>query len=141
MNKARNGLHIQAIVLIGFLILQYALGMAANLFVPFPPDAGAGQSWRFAWTQILVASHIVIGILLVIGAAVFVVRSIRKKDQAWIILSSLGLLAILVAGVSGTLFITTKGDWYSYAMSLAFLIAFIAYGWGAYASRPGPNPR
>lgn len=125
----------QAIVLIGFLTIQYVLGMAVNLFVQFPEGVQGSQLWKFAWTQTLLTVHISIGVLLVLGALVFVVRSFRNKDRMWIIFSCTGLIAIVTAGVSGALFMEGQNDAYSYSMSIAFFVAVVAYGWGLYASR------
>jgi hypothetical protein len=135
MNDRSGKLNIQAVVLIIFLVIQYALGMAANLFVQFPQNVSAGRLWVFAGSQTLIASHIVLGVLLLIGAAVFVGRAIRNKSQVWIIVSSIGLLAIIAAWGSGALFIPTQSSLYSYGMSIAFLVALIAYGYGLYLNR------
>ena len=35
----------------------------------------------------------------------------------------------------GTQFVTTQIDAYSLVMALATIVAFLAYGWGLYASR------
>ena len=130
MDTKPKRLYIQAVFLILFLIIQYAFGMAANLFVQFPENASAGKLWEYAWSQTLTSAHIIIGILLVLGALVFVVRAIRSSSRAWIVPSITGLLAIIAAGASGSLFIATQNGLYSYGMSLAFLVALIAYGWG-----------
>jgi heme A synthase len=136
----RGRLNTQAMVLIVFLVVQYVLGMAANLFVQFPQNADAGELWGFAWSQALVAAHIVIGTLMVIGAIVLVVRSLIRKNRSWIVFSIIGLLAILAAALTGATFISTQSDAYSYSMSLAFIVALAAYGWGVYSqwvSAPG----
>jgi hypothetical protein len=140
MKQKSNGLNVQAIALTAFLIIQYLLGMAANLFVPFPPEASGATLWKFAWIQVPVAAHIVLGIGLLIGATVFAVRSMHRKDRVWILFSSIGFLAILAAEASGTMFMETQSDWYSYIMSVAFVVVLVAYGWGLYASRKSASP-
>jgi len=131
----KETLKTHGIVIFILLILQYLLGMFTNLFIQFPQDKHDGQLWEFAWKQIPIAAHIIIGILLLIGALVLVVRSIRQKNKQWIIISSIGAISILIAGVSGAIFIPTQTATYSFVMSLSFIIAFVSYSLGIYRSK------
>jgi hypothetical protein len=107
--------------------------MITNLFVQFPQNKSNGQLWEFAWSQIPLALHIIIGILLLICAIFIIIKSIQQKNRAFIIISSFGGIAILLAGMFGAIFITTQLSIYSFIMSLSFLIALISYGWGFYS--------
>ena len=126
-------------VLIGALIVQYVLGMYVNLFVSFPQNAIQRQLWEFAWSQPSVAAHIILAILILLGAIVILVRAILSKNRTWIIATSVGLIAILAAGSSGATFISSQGDLYSYAMSLAFLVSILSYAWGLFNSPRSEN--
>jgi hypothetical protein len=130
-----NSLNPHGIILILLLILQYILGMMTNMFVKFPDSGTPGQFWEFAWRQLPLALHIIVGTLLILGSIVLVVRAIRVKNTTWIIASSVGCLAILVAGSSGASFIPTPKDLYSFMMAIAFIVAFVAFAWGLYASK------
>lgn len=125
----QRSLRIQGYSLVVALIVQYALGMYVNLFVAFPENASAGQLWEFAWSQKPLAAHIILAILILLGAIVCLIRSLVYKNKKWVIASSIGLLAILAAGGSGAVFIPSQTGLYSYAMSLMFLIAIFAYVW------------
>jgi hypothetical protein len=118
----------------GALVVQYLLGMYVNLFVPFPENATEGQLWAFSWSQPALAAHIVLAFLLSLGAIILCIRSVRSKSRVWIWSSFIGLIALLAAGFSGSRFIPTQTDAYSYSMALWFIAAFASYGWGAYAS-------
>ena len=135
ISKARNGLRVNAIIIIGFLVIQYALGMISNMFVQFPDTSDAGQLWEFARSQFATGAHILIGTLLLLGAVVFVIRAVRQHNRSWIASSAVGLIAILAAFYGGVMFVSTQLDAYSMVMALAFIIAFLAYGWGLYADR------
>ncbi len=135
MNPRSRSLNIQGIVLVGMLVAQYVLGMYVNLFVQFPEGANAGQLWEFSWRQFALASHIVLGLLLFIGAIAFLVRAIRFHSAAWKVPSILGFLGIFFGMLGGVLFIPTQTDSYSYLMSLAFLLSLVSYGWGIFAAR------
>ncbi len=125
----------QAIGLIFGLAVQYALGMYVDLFVEFPEGADKGQLWQFAWSQIPLAAHIILGILIVLGAIALCVRAARSRNKTWIWASAVGLVAVLFAWGSGASFIPSQTDLYSYSMALSFIVAIMAYVWGLYADR------
>ncbi len=135
VSKTQNGFKTHALIMIGLLVIQYALGMVSNLFVQFPQTDQAAQQWEFARTQLSEMAHIALGMLLFLSAILFVIRAIRKHSRRWIISSIIGLLAILTAIVSGSTFISTQVDAYSLVMSLAFIVTFLAYGWNLVAGR------
>lgn len=135
MDRRLLSLRINAMFLLGALVVQYALGMYVNLYTSFPNNATAGMLWEFAWSQWPLASHIILAILLLLGAVLLCVRAILYKDKKWIIGSVVGLLGILAAGGSGAIFIPSQMNAYSYSMSLSFLIAFGAYFWVLFLPR------
>lgn len=133
--KKMNSLSKQGLYIIGLLVVQYLLGMYTNMFVAFPENKHEGQLWQFAWHQPSLVLHILVGFSLLFGAISLVVRSIKQKNKSWIYASSIGTIAIL-SGISvGALFIPTQIDIYSFLMAISFIIAFIALGWGIYASK------
>lgn len=128
----KDPLKIQSYFILGFLVLQFLFGMFANLFVQFPNTRNEGVLWKFAGQQVSVAAHMFIALLLLIGGIVLLIRVIRKKDKQWIIAASVGLFALIIATFAGVQFIPTQQNVYSYIMAIAFLIAFVSYGWGLY---------
>lgn len=133
MQATKMRLHVFG--LMAALVVQYALGMYVNLFVAFPENATEGQLWEFAWAHWPVATHIVLAVLLLLGAIALCVRVARARIRPWIWPAFVALLALFVAGFSGGRFIPTQTDLYSYTMSLGFIVAFMSYAWGLYASR------
>jgi len=131
----KDPLKIQSHVLLGFLIVQYILGITINLFVQFPDTKSETVLWEFAKSQTAVMLHIILGGLLLIGACVFMVRAARSKNKQWIISASVGLFAILVAVITGAKFVPTQEDMFSFIMALAFIVALIAYSWGIYKAK------
>jgi len=134
-NSTQNGLRTQGIFMVALLVLQYILGMVANMFVAFPDTNQPGQLWQFARTQFPTLAHILIGTLLLLGAVIFVIRAARAHNGGWIASSVFGLIGILGAYWGGVTFVSTQDDAYSMVMALAFIAAFIAYGWGLFATR------
>lgn len=123
---------VHAIGMVILLTIQYILGMYTNLFVSFPDRANEGELWEFAWHQMSLASHIIVGIALLLGAIVLLVRSLREHNTNWIISSTIAMIAILTAGGGGALFISKQSDGYSFLMAASFLVALLAYFWGMY---------
>src|SRR4051812_42260322 len=112
--------------MVGLLIAQYVLGMLANLYVQFPENQTEWQMWDFAKTQPLILTHIALGMLLLFGTLVLVIRAINAKNRPWRIASGLAFGSIVLAIVSGSEFITTQNDWLSLAMSLFFIVALVS---------------
>src|SRR6267154_2185025 len=106
----KDPLRIQAHVILGILVLQYLLGMFADVFLQFPDTTNERTLWKFAGNQVAITTHMVIGFLLIIGGIVLLVRSIIRKNKQWIIASSVGLFALLAATIAGLQFIPTQQD-------------------------------
>lgn len=131
----KNSLRFQAVGVIVALTLQFILGMVANLFVRFPENGSPQQFWKFAWSQLPVAVHIIIGFALLLGSLTLVIRSFIKKDSIWKIVSTIGFLSILIAVYGGVSFIPSQKDTFSFLMALGFIAAFLSYVIGIYLTR------
>lgn len=114
--------HILGLILA--LCLQYALGMYANLFVTFPHTDDIHTRWVFAMDTPLLAAHVVLGTLLLIGAIVLVIRTKSSKIR---LPAYFGLLGVVLAWLGGERFISTQNNFFSYIMSLSFLLTLLAY--------------
>src|SRR5438270_2365588 len=99
MDNALLKLKRQGIGMTIALAIEYLLGMTANLFVAFPDSKNERTMWSFAFQNIPVALHIIIGILLVGGGIMLLIRSIQKKNKLWISVSSIGFVTLLIAGL------------------------------------------
>ena len=135
ISKSQSSSRIYAVVIIGLLVIQYALGMVTNMFIQFPETSDVVQLWEFTRSQLPSGVHIWVGVLLVLSAIIFVIQSAIKKNRSWIVSSVVGLVAIMTAFYGGVMFVSSQVDAYSMVMALAFIVAFLAYGWGLYADR------
>ena len=117
------------------LILQYLLGIASNLFTQFPDTKDAGRLWLYAWSQTSLALHIILGLLLLFGSIILIIRALIKRDFIWIIASVVGFLAIIGSVIAGAIFITSQSNVYSFAMSVGFIVALLSYFLGVYKSK------
>lgn len=131
----RDSLKIQSHFILGFLIVQYLLGMYANLFVQFPDSTSEKTLWKYAGNHVSVDIHMIVALMLVIAGIVLLIRTVLRKNKYWIIAASVGLFSILVATVAGVEYIPTQQNIFSYIMGIAFILAFVSYGWGLYKAK------
>ena len=135
MKNLKNPLNKQGLGMLVGLFIQYLFGMSTNLFVHFPESGNEGDMWQFATSQLLFNLHLYWGILLLIGAVILYIRAFIQKNKTWKIASGFGLAFIIFAFIAGMSFVGNQNDLYSFVMSVSFLAAFVAYGWGLYKTR------
>jgi hypothetical protein len=122
-----------------FLIVQFLLGMAVNLFVTIPTNhpganppeyfSGVVQSvtWAILHGHILLILHASLGLLLVLNAIGLLLASIRDRARDLIWVTALGLFGVLAAGFNGGSFLNYHQDFSSMIMATFFAWAVIAY--------------
>lgn len=116
------------------LVVQYVLGMLANLDVQIPTNLTNGNAWGWVYTNSpLVQTHVLTGtLLLVLSLAALVLGSVARSTPA-VIVAVVGLAMMLVAYLAGVSFLSSgQQSASSLWMSLGFLGALLAYfvGWG-----------
>ncbi|MBO0787954.1 MAG: hypothetical protein J2P33_17965 [Actinobacteria bacterium] len=104
------------------LIIQLALGMGLNLFVALPEH---GSFFGTVFSSAVLIAHVVVGLLLLGAAGSALVRAIRARRA--IGYTSLGLAAVLAAGIAGSSFVTSSADGASFGMALATAVAMFSY--------------
>ena len=106
------------------LFLQFVLGAAYGLYGTAPT---ATKSVGL-FSSPLLAIHVILGILLVIAAAMLVFRVVQAKaGTALLVTSIVGLVAILVAGGAGSSFAQDGADGASLGMAIATAVAMLCY--------------
>jgi hypothetical protein len=136
-----------------FLIVQFLLGMAVNLFVTIPTNhpganppeyfGGVAQSvtWAILHGHVLLQVHAVLGLLLVLNALGLLIAAIRTRAADLIWIASLGLFGVLAAGFNGGSFLNYNQDFSSMIMATFFAWAVIAYAVGIFLTgRPTTVP-
>ncbi len=125
------------------LVVQFLLGMQANLYVhtsPIEASHGSGgmmggmmpamsQAMSGASTLML---HMMLGWLLVILALASLLGAAVVRNRPATVLAAVGLGGILLAGYGGLQFMVTGHDGYSFLMATGFIVAVAAYFWEAY---------
>lgn len=110
------------------LILQFALGTAYNLYGTAPTATKSVGMF----SSPLLAIHVVLGILLILAAAVLVVRAAQARaalpgGTAVLASSVVGLVAVLGAAGAGSAFTSRGADGASLGMALAAAVAMLCY--------------
>jgi hypothetical protein len=121
---------------LAMLIVQFAIGMVVNLYATIPAkDKGSGIFGAIgkALTNgpASLATHAGLALLIVLAAIALVVRSIVTRHAASIVLSAIGLAAIVAAAVNGARFVADGGPANaSLAMALSTAVAMLCYSTG-----------
>ena len=124
MNKISN----LTAALLGLLSVEFVLGMISNLFVTFPDTTDQAQLMSASWHHWATASHIILGVgIVVLGFTVMIV-SIQSKNRLLMMLGILGFTAILTAAVAGDRFVRTQHAAWSLTMAIGFIIAMGIFG-------------
>jgi hypothetical protein len=121
---------------LAMLIVQFAIGIVVNLYATIPAkDKGSGIFGAIgrALTNgpASLATHAGLGLLIVLAAVALVVRSIVSRHIASIVLSVIGLAAIVAAAFNGARFVADGGPANaSLAMALSTAVAMLCYAIG-----------
>ncbi len=120
------------LAILGFLVLQFILGMALNLFVAFPNVPAGSQEQTYInaiFTTPFLLEHFVVGVGLLLGSAWILVGAARSKVRNASLVAGLGFISILVAYLSGFEFLLSgfRNNALSFAMGLGFIVALLSY--------------
>jgi hypothetical protein len=127
-----RGLRANALAGLIMLLIEYSLGISANLYSTLPAsDSGktsfTGLGAAVANGPLIVTLHALLGTLLLITGIAAVIRASLLGARPLIALSVAATLATLVAWLSGTAFIAHQKAAASLAMALAAAIAILCY--------------
>lgn len=120
-------------LMLTLLALEYLTGMYSNLFVEFPEEKIPHKLWASVWHSAPLSAHIILSTALIVVALGIIAFTIKQKNKKWIIASSIGALSIMIAGATGSAFVSSQKEVLSYIMSISFLCAFASYSWGLFS--------
>jgi hypothetical protein len=146
MNTERlKGLRIQVMVILVLLILQFELGMAANLNGPpkLSPFAYSMVKFSDALNRagVVEGIHAGLGSLLPIGALVIMIRSLRSRIRSVQIIGTLAFVTVFLAATTGVLFVLSgfQNDNFSHGMATNFILSVVFYFLELYFLKPAPK--
>ena len=112
------------------LLVQYALGQWLNLYGTVPArDQGGGLlaavGRALADGPAALAVHAGLGLVLLLGSIVLVVRAAADRSGFFVVTSAVSLLAVLGAAAAGAAFVNSGPDGASLAMGLLTAVALL----------------
>ncbi len=122
---------LTVLITLVLLVLQYIVGMLANLEVQLP--SGNVSNWVFRHS-IIIQLHIYVGTLLIVIALVALILSFVARHPVGIVAAGASLALLVFAWLSGVQFLATQQNNLSLWMALGFMGAFIAYLLGYFFS-------
>jgi hypothetical protein len=140
------------LIVLFWLLVQFLLGMATNLFVDITRDhpganpteyfRGVAQSvtWAVLHGPLLLQLHAILGIVLVVGAVIALVEALRSGPLSLKIASGVGGFAILGAGFNGGSFLNYNEDFSSMIMATFFAVAVAAYAYAMFVAPAASSP-
>lgn len=119
------------------VVAEYLIGMYVNLFVTIPrADHGHGVGSAIANGPAILATHAVIGLLLVLAALGVLVQAIMARHAGAIAASAAGLFALAFASAAGASFTTSGHPADSMAMSVLTGVGLLCYAANLYLLPP-----
>jgi hypothetical protein len=104
------------------LIIQFVLGAGVNLYIMLPEHKSFLAT---VFGSAALAVHAVVALLLLSASISALVRAIRFRRG--IMLTSVGLAAILAAAIAGASFVDNQSNGASFSMALATAVAMFCY--------------
>src|SRR3989441_10005684 len=118
-------------IMMPLLIVQFLLGMFANLFVTFSMSTDPNPlAVVFTGGSPALMLHVVVAVVLFIIALLVLVTATFIHRRSLIIIARAGFASMAIAFFSGIAFVYSgyAHDSLSYLMSVGFLVALIIYG-------------
>lgn len=146
-SRSRSALHTLTHLTFFLLVAQFLIGMVVNLYVKIPGvhpgSTGSdyfgrlfqGVPWAVAHGAVPLQLHAALGLALEALTLVLVVLAVRARRRAWLVVTLLGALGVILAGFNGGSFLNYGHDFSSLFMSIGFAIALAAYASGLALSR------
>ena len=103
--------------------------------IKIPKGQSSSKSWNFVLTHPTILLHIILGCLVLLGAIVLLVRSVRSRVRPWVAVSAIGLAFVIFAFATGEQYVSTLDNSALSDMGLGWFGAIATYGVGWYLNR------
>jgi hypothetical protein len=123
--------------LVGALIVVVAL---AGFNVTIPAGRSAASNWKVVVTHATILGHVIVATMILVGAVIALIMSVRGRDRSWIVVSAAGLVFVVLAFAGGLDYVTSLSNGALDYMSFGWAAAVIVYGTGWYLGRRRERP-
>ncbi|MGC9961222.1 MAG: hypothetical protein ABSE47_04885 [Acidimicrobiales bacterium] len=103
--------------------------------IKIPKGQSSSKNWNFVLTHPTILLHIILGCLVLLGAIVLLVRSVRSRVRPWVAVSAIGLAFVIFAFATGEQYVSTLDNSALSDMGLGWFGAIATYGVGWYLNR------
>jgi hypothetical protein len=107
----------------------------AGFYVAIPAGKSPASNWKFALTHPSIFLHIAAAVIVLVIAAIALVKAVAAGDRFWISLAGAGFIFVLIAFAGGVDYTTTLQKGALDYMSAGWVGAIISYGIGWYQGR------
>src|SRR5450755_398761 len=137
MARVRRG----SLAVLVLVVVEYGIGMYVNLYVAVPrADHGRSVGSAIANGPTTLSIHVVIGLLLGLGAIGVLVQAVIARHPGAIASSAVGLFALAFASATGASFTSSGQPADSMGMSVLTGVGLLCYAANLYLLRP-PSQR
>ncbi|EQB73082.1 MAG: hypothetical protein M1462_07710 [Candidatus Thermoplasmatota archaeon] len=128
MDQKYSFAYLGITVIMALLFMQFIMGMYINLYVSFPPMNSITHMGphNFPSNYIVVMFHMMLGFLILVVSFIMVLLSLRIRNSKLVISSFLSFFFVIVAGISGFLFLFNEKNLYSLLMAISFIIIVLS---------------
>ena len=132
MPKRVTGLRTNSFAAIVMLLLELSLGIGVNIYATIPgSDTGKSILPAFGHAvtggPVVLALHAILGTLLLVTGITAVVRATLIHRTIPIATTSIALLSIIVAWLSGARFVGSMANGASMTMAIATAVSLLCY--------------
>lgn len=106
------------------LVVQFIIGTLASLYQVIPDGSAKYEVYKPAG---LIFFHVLTAVVLIVLAIIFVVKAKKSQSRKLFGSSIGGLTCILLAYITGALFVETGNDILAFSMTLMALGALLSY--------------
>ncbi len=123
-----------SLIMVSLLAIQFLLGIYINLYVAFPPvfSNSFGMGFRTGFGMGIgmmpyfsIVMHITLAFLILFASFIMLFLSLRINNKNLIIESFVSFFFVLIAGLSGFLFLFNENNIYSFMMAVSFVLVFL----------------
>lgn len=130
--KASDRLRANSFAAIVMLLVEFGLGVGVNLYATLPSSDRATAllpAFAHAVTRgpVVLATHAVLGTLLLATAISAVVRASFIRQTPLIVITGISLVGIIAAWFSGARFVGTMANSASMTMAIATAVSILCY--------------
>jgi hypothetical protein len=140
-DRQYRGLQLTNLAATIMMLVQIALGFAVAQAVVVP-SRDATSSVLTAVGRALsngpvaLTVHVVVGLILIIAALTVTARAVLVRQRLVLALSLIGLIAVVLANITGARFVGSSQDSASTAMEVLAVVALVCYLINLYILRP-----